>query len=88
MRLRPFALRDKRYVLVVRIHWYWPFARAEELEWARATARAGDSLLVQVIDRQVAPAAGDYGPVTVLRDLDEVDRDVSRVMWASSRGGT
>lgn len=72
----------------MQFHWYWPFARSEELEWAKATARAGDSLLVQVIDRPVAPEAGAHGPVTVVRDLEEVDRGVGRWRWAASRVGT
>lgn len=72
----------------MRFHWYWPFARQEELDWATATARPGESILVQVIDRAHAPQAGAHGPVTVVRDLPDVDRGVSRWLWAPSRIAT
>lgn len=72
----------------MRIHWYWPFAREEELDWAIATARDGDSIVVQVIDREHAPQAGDHGPVTVVRDLPDVDRQVPRWLWILSRAAT
>jgi glycosyltransferase involved in cell wall biosynthesis len=73
----------------MRFHWYWPFARREELDWAIGTARDGDSVLVEVIDRAAAPEAGEHGPVTVFRDLPDVRRDVgNRVSWAASRAST
>lgn len=72
----------------MRFHWYWPFARQEEVEWAVQTARPGESLIVQVVDRPVAPAAGVHGPVTVLRDLPDVDREVPAWRWAPSRTRT
>ena len=72
----------------MRFHWYWPFARQEELAWANATARPGESIVVQVIDRPQAPEAGQHGPVMVKRDLADVDREVPPWRWAFSRGGT
>lgn len=72
----------------MRFHWYWPFAREEELDWAVGTARPGESLLVQVIDREHAPAAGTRGPVTVVRDLPDVNRRASRLAWLPSRVAT
>jgi glycosyltransferase involved in cell wall biosynthesis len=73
----------------MRFHWYWPFARQEELDWAVATPRAGESVIVEVIDRGEAPVAGAHGPVTVVRDLPDVQRDVgNRVAWAASRVNT
>ena len=70
--------RDTRRAEVVRFHWYWPFAREEELEWAVWTARPGESVVVQVIDREHAPASGAHGPVTVVRDLPT---------WTAASGG-
>lgn len=72
----------------MRYHWYWPFARPEELGWAAATARPGDSVVVQVIDRPHAPAAGRRGQVTVVRDLPDVERGVHPLLWAPSRART
>jgi glycosyltransferase involved in cell wall biosynthesis len=73
----------------MRFHWYWPFARPEELDWAVGTARDGESILVEVIDRAQAPAAGTHGPVTVVRDLPDVRRDVgNRLAWTASRANT
>ena len=70
-------------------HWYWPFARQEELDWAIGTPREGESMLVEVIDRPPAPAAGAHGPVTVVRDLPDVERDPGhRLEWLASRANT
>ncbi|MFZ1411270.1 MAG: glycosyltransferase family 4 protein [Micropruina sp.] len=72
----------------MRFHWYWPFARPEELDWATATARSGESIVVQVVDRPQAPEAGEFGAVTVVRDLPDVDRGVSPLTWVPSRAAT
>jgi glycosyltransferase involved in cell wall biosynthesis len=73
----------------VRAHWYWPFMRPEEMDWAVHTARVGDSILLEVLDREAAPAAGRYGRVTVLRDLPDVDRSVTTgPRWLASRAAT
>lgn len=73
----------------MRIHWYWPFARPEELEWAHATARPGDSIVVQVIDSPVAPEAGRTGSVEVVRDLPAVDAVTTHGLpWLWSRQRT
>jgi glycosyltransferase involved in cell wall biosynthesis len=73
----------------MRFHWYWPFARQEELDWAVATPRDGESVVVEVIDREEAPVAGAHGPVTVVRDLPDVRRNVgNRIGWAASRANT
>lgn len=72
----------------MQFYWYWPFARQEELDWAIATARSGESIVVEVIDRPHAPRAGEYGDVTVVRDLPDVDRGVSKLLWAPSRVST
>jgi glycosyltransferase involved in cell wall biosynthesis len=73
----------------MRFHWYWPFAREEELDWAIATARDDESILVEVLDRAAAPAAGEHGPVTVVRDLPDVERNTgNRMAWVASRANT
>jgi len=73
----------------VRVHWYWPFARPEELDWAVGTARNDDEIVVQVIDRPAAPAAGRAGPVTIVRDLPDVNRNTTnRIEWVASRART
>lgn len=72
----------------MRFHWYFPFAREEELDWALGTPREGESIVIQVIDQAVAPAAGSTGPVTVFRDLPDVHRNASRGSWLASRAVT
>ena len=72
----------------MRFHWYWPFARVEELAWAHGTLRPGETLLVEVIDREVSPPAGTVGGVTVVRDLGDVDREAAGVRWPLSRART
>jgi glycosyltransferase involved in cell wall biosynthesis len=72
----------------VRFHWYWPFARQEELDWARGTVRPGESIVVEVLDRPHAPRPGTHGNVTVVRDLPDVDRAVASWLWAPSRVNT
>ncbi len=72
----------------MRILWYWPFARAEELPLAHAAAGRDHEIVVQVIDRDVAPEAGIDGRVEVQRALPDVDREVGRLMWAPSRAFT
>lgn len=71
-----------------RFHWFWPFIREEELPWAIMTARPGEQIVLQSIDREAAPRAGRHGPVTVVRDLPDVRRNVSRSAWLLSRSGT
>lgn len=46
---------------------------------------ADDELLVQVIDRDAAPAAGDYGTAVVTRDLADIDRSARGLAWPFSR---
>jgi glycosyltransferase involved in cell wall biosynthesis len=73
----------------VRFNWYWPFSRPEEIEWAHGTARRGESIVVDVIDRPEAPSPGQDGSVTVARSLPDVDRSAtSPVRWATSRART
>lgn len=72
----------------MRFQWYWPFARSEELDWAKFVLRPGEQIVVQVVDRDVAPEAGTEGGVTVVRDLPDVDRSVGRASWAFSRSAT
>jgi glycosyltransferase involved in cell wall biosynthesis len=73
----------------MRIYWYWPFARPEELPLACATARAGDEITVHVIDREAAPSTSPCEHVLLHRDLPDVRRDLGRsIAWLASRGAT
>jgi glycosyltransferase involved in cell wall biosynthesis len=73
----------------MRILWYFPFARPEEIPLACATARDDDEIVVQVIDRPAAPTAADCPQVTIRRDLADVDRgEMHRVAWMLSRAVT
>lgn len=69
-------------------HWYFPFAREEELAWAVSTPRPGESIVMEVVDQAVAPASGTHGPVTVIRDLPDVNRAVGGPAWLASRAST
>jgi len=73
----------------MRIYWYWPFARPEELPLADATARAGDDITVHVIDREAAPAVSPCERVLLRQDLPDVRRDLGRSpAWLASRTAT
>lgn len=72
----------------MRFHWYWPFARTEELNWARSTVRPGEEIVAEVINRSEAPPAGSDGGLTVRRDLPDVNRAVGRLGWLPSRAAT
>jgi glycosyltransferase involved in cell wall biosynthesis len=73
----------------VRIYWYWPFARPEELPLACATVGADDEITVHVIDRDAAPAVSPCRPVLLRRDLPDVRRDLGRSpAWLASRAAT
>ena len=69
--------------------WYWPFARPEELPLACATARASDTVTVQVVNRDGAPEAPPCHRVTLLRSLPDVRREPAPgPIWGLSRAGT
>lgn len=72
----------------MRLLWYWPFVRPEELEWARCVAGDEHQVVVQVIDRDAAPPAVRDGRVEVRRDLPDVVRGRSGPLWAVSRART
>jgi glycosyltransferase involved in cell wall biosynthesis len=73
----------------MRIYWYWPFARPEELPLAGATARVGDEITVHVIDREAAPPASPCARVLLCRDLPDVRRDLGPApVWLASRAVT
>lgn len=73
----------------MRIYWYWPFARPEELPLACATARVGDEITVHVIDREAAPVTSPSDRVLLRRDLPDVRRDLGRSpAWPVSRAAT
>lgn len=70
----------------MKLHWYWPFAREEEISLVDHVPRPGDRLTVQVVDRPGAPDAGRRGAVEILADLPEV-RPVpaGSVRWFANR---
>jgi glycosyltransferase involved in cell wall biosynthesis len=73
----------------MRIYWYWPFARPEELPLACATASADDEITVHVIDREAAPTAPPCARVLLRTDLPDVRRDLGRSpTWLASRSAT
>jgi glycosyltransferase involved in cell wall biosynthesis len=72
----------------VHLLWYFPFAREEELAWAETPPRPGESIVMQVVDQEVAPPGGTQGQVTVVRDLPDVNRTVGRSAWLASRAAT
>ncbi|MDO8392274.1 MAG: glycosyltransferase family 4 protein [Actinomycetota bacterium] len=70
----------------MKLLWYWPFARVEEIDLAAACAGEDSEIVVQTIDRREAPHAGQQGRVFVARDLPDVERGaMGRLRWASSR---
>lgn len=71
-----------------RFLWYWPFARPEDMAVAAAFADGGGDVLIEVLDRDAAPASGTHGRVRVTRDLPEVDRKVNGLRWPLSRAAT
>ncbi len=72
----------------MRIYWYWPFAREEDVALALATPGGDDSLVVDALDRPGAPRI-ETDRVIVRARLPEVDgtREGS-VRWAGSRART
>jgi glycosyltransferase involved in cell wall biosynthesis len=72
----------------MQFYWFWPFARHEEIDWAKATLRPGERMVIQVIDRVEAPEPGTDRGVTVLRNLPDVDRGVGGARWLASRAST
>ncbi len=72
----------------MRIYWYWPFAREEDIELARATPGPGDTLTVHAIDRPGAPRASTP-QVTIRADLPDVaPRSEGSPRWLASRTRT
>jgi glycosyltransferase involved in cell wall biosynthesis len=69
----------------MRIYWYWPFAREEDITLARATPGPQDTLTVHALDRPGAPAA-ETGRVTILPVLPDIaERTEHSPRWAASR---
>lgn len=72
----------------MRIYWYWPFAREEDIELARATPGPGDHLTVHALDRPGAPRESTER-VTFRSELPDVPpRSEGSLAWATSRIGT
>jgi glycosyltransferase involved in cell wall biosynthesis len=72
----------------MRIYWYWPFARAEDIELARSTPGPDDTLTVHALDRPGAPrdSTERVSIRSVLPDVDGAPDNSLR--WARSRVGT
>jgi glycosyltransferase involved in cell wall biosynthesis len=69
----------------VRIYWYWPFAREEDVALALATPGRGDTLTVSALDRP-GVASLVTASVAITPELPEVDEQVERTpSWALSR---
>jgi glycosyltransferase involved in cell wall biosynthesis len=72
----------------MRLYWYWPFARAEDMAFARAIPRPGDRMTVHTIDEAGRPA-GTTGELTVVADLAPVERVPEHSLrWGWSRSST
>jgi glycosyltransferase involved in cell wall biosynthesis len=72
----------------MRIYWYWPFAREEDIELARATPGPGDTLTVHALDRPGAPREST-DRVTVRADLPDVAPAAEgSPRWTASRTWT
>jgi glycosyltransferase involved in cell wall biosynthesis len=72
----------------MRIYWYWPFAREEDVALARATPGPGDTLTVHALDRPGAPRESSE-QVTIRAELpDVVPRSEGTARWAASRATT
>ncbi len=68
----------------MRIHWYWPFVRTEELGLARAFAARGDDVLVQTIGGRVDSTTAQG--FTMRCDVPDVpSRSEGTMRWAASR---
>jgi glycosyltransferase involved in cell wall biosynthesis len=69
----------------LRWYWYWPFAREEDIELARATPGPDDHLTVHALDRPGAPREST-ARVTFRSDLPDVPPSTEgSVRWATSR---
>lgn len=73
----------------MRIYWYWPFARSEELALATAAVRPGDELMVHTVAHRSRPHSGEYEGFHVVADLPEVRQRVEgSARWYLSRPRT
>lgn len=74
----------------MKIHWYWPFARPEEITLAHSTVlESEDQIRIDVIDRNGAPEPTLEGSVEIHRSLPDVDRSQRHaVSWLLSRAAT
>lgn len=76
----------------MRMLWYWPFARPEEMAWAKGVVELGHDVSVMVVDREGAPVLQDPdrpAGLRVLRFLPDVDRAATAgPAWMWSRALT
>ena len=72
----------------MRIYWYWPFAREEDVALAHATPGPDDTLTVHALDRPGAPREST-DRVTIRAELPDVAaRSEGTLRWAASRIAT
>jgi glycosyltransferase involved in cell wall biosynthesis len=72
----------------MRWYWYWPFAREEDIELARATPGPDDHLTVHALDRPGAPRVST-DRVTFRAELPDVPaRSEGTLQWVTSRIAT
>lgn len=73
----------------MRIYWYWPFAREEEMGLVGEVAGPGDQLLVEVLARPTSPSAAADQRWSVRAAVRELPtRRHGSVTWAVSRART
>ncbi|MFM7271124.1 MAG: glycosyltransferase family 4 protein [Actinomycetes bacterium] len=74
----------------MRIYWYWPYLRREELALGGGVVRRGDRLVVHATPRREDPVVSDHEGVELLPFLPGVDERTAEgtVRWAASRAGT
>lgn len=73
----------------MKIYWYWPFAREEEMGLVEQVAGPGDQLLVDVLARSTSPSAADHERWSVRAAVREVPaRREGSLVWGASRART
>ena len=73
----------------MKLYWYWPFAREEELGLAKAVLGQDDELIVQTLDRPASPDARSGEDWRLVADLPDVASVTGgSVRWVTSRAGT
>lgn len=73
----------------MKVYWYWPFLRNEELVLAQGLLRPGDRLTVHTTPRPAEPIVSPVAACTVAATLPALrDRSEGSVAWLASRATT